>query len=162
MKNLIVTLILCAGFLSCEKESKVTPRVPPTAEIKGLGLGKKIKVFLYKNPGGETLNFSIGYRTPAVADELTDALWYLHNCLSTNDTSHAYLHPYTSVMANSGFLYAYPDSALQADPEFDEFEVWFEKIVSKWMTKSECSGCIDIIVSPGAVDYFSKIRCTIL
>ena len=156
MKNLIVALILCLGFLSCNKESKV-----PSTETKQLDSGKKIKVYLYTHQDGQTLNFSVGYRNAAVADELSNALWYLHNRLLTNDTTKGYLYPYTSVVAKSGFIYAYPDSALQASADFSEFQAWFQKIVTNWMTKHECSGCSNITVTPGVPDCFLKIKCSV-
>jgi len=127
---------------------------------------KKIKVFLYTNAGAlkhdSSYTFGVDYQTDVRAmDAFTDALWYLHHRLQTADTTLVYLFPYTDVIANTGSLYAYPDSALQADPKYANFQAWFDRLVTGWMVKHECTECSNIVVSPGTSLYFSKITCLV-
>ncbi|HYV94858.1 MAG TPA: hypothetical protein VE978_23995 [Chitinophagales bacterium] len=155
-------------ILSCTKESgtKTPDFLPSYAELKLTDTTKKIKVFLYTNSGAlkhdSVYTFGLDYQTNVKAtDVFTDALWYLHHRLQTGDTTLVYKYPYSDVIANAGSLYAYPDSALQADPKYANFKTWFQRLVTNWMVKHECTECSNIVVSPATSQYFSKITCSV-
>jgi len=165
MKNLIIALCMITMW-SCKKES-VTQSVPSSQQQQDQKLlTKKIKTYLCTNLGTQTytqvFKFHVGYRTNVAAtDTFTNALWFAHHKLSAGDTSLAYLYPYAVVNTNTGSVYAYPDSALQADPSFADFTPWFQKIVSNWMNKHECSDCSNTLVGGSSSQFFTKVSCNV-
>lgn len=168
MKNLLIAIGMIT-ILSCTKEAGIkTPDALPnySESLKAQDTIQKIKVFLYTNAGAlaqdAVYNFGLDYRTNVHAiDVYTDALWYVHHRLQTADTTLAYLYPYTIVKTTVGNVYVHPDDALQADPDFDNFLIWFNHVTTNWMSKHECTECSNIIVSPGTSQFFSKITCSV-
>jgi hypothetical protein len=166
MKKLLIAICMIT-ILSCTKESGTkTPNfLPSYQELKLTDTVKRIRVFLYKNAGAlkheYVYNFGVDYRTNIKAiDTFTDALWYVHHRLTTADTTRAYLYPYTDVIGIYGSVYAHPDSALQAQSDFADFQPWFQRIVTNWMAKHECIECNNIVVIPASSQFFTKITCS--
>ncbi len=160
-------MILCIiSVLSCNKDSVTPSHAPEISNPEEKILAKKIKVFLCTNKGelkqSHVFTFREGYKTNTAAmDTFTDALWFAHHYLSTEDTVLTYLYPYAIVAPLAVSLYAYPDGDVQDDPDFEDFQPWFENLVSNWMEKHECSECSNIKVNSGNAQFFSRISCIV-